>query len=151
RSGNPGNYTYTVRSPGLGGTYKYDDKPVISVSWGDAARFCNWLHNGQPTGAEDSTTTEDGAYTLNGDETAGVTRNSGAIWFIPNEDEWYKAAYHKNDGVTGNYWDYPTRTDTRPNNNPPSGDTGNSANCNNENSSFALTDAGAYKLSGSAY
>jgi hypothetical protein len=26
------------------------DRPVNYVSWGAAARFANWLHNGQPTG-----------------------------------------------------------------------------------------------------
>jgi hypothetical protein len=26
------------------------DRPVNYVSWGDAARFASWLHNGQPTG-----------------------------------------------------------------------------------------------------
>ena len=31
-----------------------------------------------------------------------------AKYWIPTENEWYKAAYHKNDGVTGNYFDYPT-------------------------------------------
>ena len=30
------------------------------VSWGDAARFCNWLQNGQKPGIEDAGTTEDG-------------------------------------------------------------------------------------------
>ena len=35
-------------------------------------------------------------------------------WVIPTEDEWYKAAYHKNDGDTGNYFDYPTSSDTVP-------------------------------------
>jgi formylglycine-generating enzyme required for sulfatase activity len=37
------------------------DRPVNYVSWGDAARFANWLHNGQPSGAQDLTTTEEGA------------------------------------------------------------------------------------------
>jgi len=50
---------------GLAGSYTYGvadnraDRPVNYISWGDAARFCNWLHNGQPTGAQDLTTTED--------------------------------------------------------------------------------------------
>ena len=36
--------------------------PVFDVSWGDAARFCNWLQNGQPaTGSEGTATTEAGA------------------------------------------------------------------------------------------
>ena len=43
-----------------------------------------------------------------------ITRNPGAKWFLPSENEWYKAAYHKNDGVTGNYWNYPTSTDVLP-------------------------------------
>ena len=33
---------------------------------------------------------------------------------IPSEDEWHKAAYHKNDGVTGNYFGYPTSSDAAP-------------------------------------
>jgi len=123
RTGEPGNYSYGV---GTGWT----NHPVNYVSWGDAARFANWLHNGQPTGAQGLSTTEDGSYYLDGatSESAvmDVTRKTTATWVIPTEDEWYKAAYHKNDGVTGNYWDYPTRTDSTPDNGP--GDTGNSAN-----------------------
>src|SRR5258705_11670033 len=30
--------------------------PVTYVSWGDAARFANWLNSGQPTGAQANTT-----------------------------------------------------------------------------------------------
>lgn len=41
-------------------------------------------------------------------------RRPEATWVIPSEDEWYKAAYHKNDGATGNYWDYPTSSDSVP-------------------------------------
>ena len=33
---------------------------------------------------------------------------------MTSEDEWYKAAYYKNDGNAGNYWDYPTSSDTAP-------------------------------------
>ncbi len=40
---------------GDSGSYSYDVTgssilPVAWVSWGDAARFCNWLSNGQPSG-----------------------------------------------------------------------------------------------------
>ncbi len=117
RSSSSGSYTYSV----IGSA----DKPVTYVSWGDAARFANWLHNGQPTGLQDASTTEDGAYPLNGAITYtalnAVTRNAGAIWFLTSEDEWYKAAYHKNDGVTGNYWDYATSTDVTPYSDQPPG------------------------------
>ena len=96
----------------------YVNRPVNFVSWGDAARFSNWLHNNQPTGAQDLSTTEDGAYFLNGETSdpglMAITRKVGAKWAIPSENEWYKAAYHKNDGNTGNYFDYPTSSDSAP-------------------------------------
>lgn len=66
RIGTSPNYLYSVKSPALGGAYDYANKPVVYVSPGDAMRFCNWLHNGQPHGAQLATTTEDGAYALNG-------------------------------------------------------------------------------------
>jgi formylglycine-generating enzyme len=125
RSGAVGAYAYTVSSD-------WANRPVNWVSWGDAARFVNWLHNGQPVGNQGPLTTEDGSYYLNGAITdaalTAVTRKTAATWVIPTEDEWYKAAYHKNDGATGNYWDYPTRTNSTPNNGNPAGDTGNTAN-----------------------
>lgn len=63
------------------------NRPVNFVSWYDAARFTNWMHNGQ--GAGD---TETGAYNLSGN-TGIVSKNVGATVYIPSEDEWYKAAY----------------------------------------------------------
>ncbi len=57
-------------------------KPVVFVSFWDAARFTNWLHNGQPTGAQNNSTTEDGAYTLAGvtnPDNSSVTRNVGTV------------------------------------------------------------------------
>ena len=171
RSGSSGSYTYSV----IGSA----NKPVVYVGWGDAARFANWLHNGQPTGVQDASTTEDGAYTLNGANSNAalntVSRTLSATWFIPSENEWYKAAYHKNDGATGNYWDYPTSTDSTPYSDQPPGSgaptqsntvnfykddsiangyddgyavTGSTSNSSSQN---YLTDAGAYSLSASPY
>lgn len=125
RSGSSGSYSYSVATD-------WANRPVSFISWGDAARFCNWLHNGKPTGAQDLTTTEDGSYKLNNatSEAAlmAVSRKKDATWVIPSEDEWYKAAYHKNDGVTGNYFDYPTGSDSTPSNNLINPDPGNNAN-----------------------
>jgi len=109
RSGSSGSYTYSIAAD-------WADRPANYVSWGDAARFANWLTNGMPTGAQDLTTTEDGSYFLDGATTAA--RNAPVLgeryYYIPSEDEWYKAAFHKNDGVTGNYFDYPTSSNTTP-------------------------------------
>jgi formylglycine-generating enzyme len=113
-----------VGSGTAGDPYRYrvaDDwanRPVNYVSWGDAARFANWLHHGQPIGTQNLSTTEDGAYYLNGRtqnrDLLYIPREADWQWALPTEDEWYKAAYHKNDGATGNYFDYPTGSDTAP-------------------------------------
>lgn len=124
RIGSPGSYTYGV-------ALDWANRPVNFVSWGDAARFANWLHNGQPTGAQDLTTTEDGSYFLNGmtrdDLLEDVVRKPDATWVIPTENEWYKAAYHKNDGVTGNYWNFPTSANNGVSNDLIDPDPGNNA------------------------
>jgi formylglycine-generating enzyme len=105
RTGTAGNYSYRV-------TTDWANRPVNYVSWGDAARFSNWLSNGQPTGNQNSSTTENGSYNINGatsDHALSILqRQNQNGYFIPSEDEWYKAAFHKNDGVTGNYWGYTT-------------------------------------------
>ncbi len=158
RSGSPDSYTYAVKADAVGAgpggaDYTYGNKPVVYVSWYDSVRFTNWLHNGQGTGD-----TETGAYTLLGGTATpsnglSITRNSGAQYWLPSEDEWYKAAYY--DASTGSYFDFATGTDTDPNNNLPSADTGNSANHYDggytHNSSYPLTDVGAYGLSESPY
>jgi len=88
------------------------DKPVNYVSWFDAARVSNWLMNG----ATSSSSTETGAYTLAGGQTTGIAPavNNGATFYIPTEDQWYKAAYYMGGGTNAGYWDYATRSDTAP-------------------------------------
>jgi len=113
RSGSAPNFTYTVIGSG--------NRPVTYVSWFDAARFCNWLHNGRPTGLQTAATTENGAYPLAGLTSDGLTisRNLGANYWIPSQDEWYKAAYHQPSGESGdsdNYWLYPTKSNAVPGN-----------------------------------
>ena len=38
-------------------------------------------------------------------------KNAGTKFFLPSEDEWYKAAYYDPDRPGASYWDYPTRHD----------------------------------------
>jgi formylglycine-generating enzyme required for sulfatase activity len=154
RGGSPGSYTYSVAPD-------WADRPVNYVSWADAARFANWLHNGQPTGAQDLTTTEDGSYFLNGvsefNDTAleDVLREPDATWVIPAEDEWYKAAYHKNDGATGNYWNVPTGADGGLSNQLVDPDPGNHATYSNQGytigAPYYRTEVGAHENSASPY
>jgi sulfatase modifying factor 1 len=104
RSGASGSFTYSVES-------NKGDKPVNFVSWFDAARVANWLQNGQGSGS-----TETGAYTLVGGQTSGTApaANPGASYFLPTEDQWYKAAYYKGGSTNAGYWDYATQSDTAP-------------------------------------
>lgn len=110
---------------GVSGAYTYgtvsgrESNPVNFVSFWDAARFANWLHNGQPSGPQSNSTTEDGAYTLTAGGIAAntVTRNAGWQWAVASADEWYKAAYHQPAGLGGDgddYWLYPTSSNTAP-------------------------------------
>ncbi|MFQ5463260.1 MAG: SUMF1/EgtB/PvdO family nonheme iron enzyme [Phycisphaerae bacterium] len=108
RTGAPGSFTYFTKE-------NFADKPVNWVSWLDAARFCNWLHNGQPIGLQGPATTESGAYDMS-QPNDQITRLPGATWFLPTHDQWYKAAYYDVAHPSGSpdYWLYPTRSDSTP-------------------------------------
>ena len=105
RSGSSGSYSYSAKTD-------MGDKPVNFVSWFDAARVSNWLMNG----ATSSSSTETGAYTLVSGQTSGTAPavNSGATFYVPTEDQWYKAAYYKGGGTSAGYWNYATQSDSDP-------------------------------------
>jgi formylglycine-generating enzyme required for sulfatase activity len=136
------------------------NKPITYVSWFDAARFCNWLQNGQQTGAGAATTAETGAYTLNGATSGIITKNVGATVWIPLENEWYKAAYYdpNKGGVgVGGYWALATQSDTIATNDIGVAGAANYMDGNGYatytgGASWGITDVGAYGLnSDSAY
>lgn len=90
------------------------------MSWEYAARYCNWLHNGQvneawafESGAYDTST-----FTFNPDGTPNhqIERSPGARYWIPSLDEWTKAAHYDPDrygpGQEG-YWLYPNGSNER--------------------------------------
>jgi formylglycine-generating enzyme required for sulfatase activity len=157
----------------------HGNNPVNFVSWIDAIRYINWVHNGQ--GSMGAAITETGAYTLLGGTPVpsnffSVARNPGARAFLPTENEWYKAAYYKGAGLNSGYWNYPTKSDSQPYSvNAPGLNTPNQSNTANffkddgsiltsYNSGYAvtgrttgdsnqnyLTDVGAYNLSVGPY
>jgi formylglycine-generating enzyme required for sulfatase activity len=139
RSGISGAFTYSV----IAGRA---NMPVNFVSFYDALRFANWMHNGQGSGS-----TETGAYTLLGDTPTPsngttVARNAGASIFLPSEDEWYKAAYSS--ALTTSYFDYAAGSNTQTVCATPTG-TANRANCNNAASGPTIV--GSYPGSASPY
>ena len=167
RAGNDGSYIYSVINNGGDSS----NRPIYGVSWFNAARFANWMANGQPTGAQSIRTTENGAYNVNG-ATSGNAMAKNAInpntfaaptFYIPTENEWYKAAYyspeHGGIGSPG-YFLYATQSDAVPGN--VIGGAANQANyyngvlsvtqsANQELSQNYLTDVGAFSGSGSFY
>jgi hypothetical protein len=104
----------------LGGGAWSATQPVANISWYQAAAFVNYLN---------TSTGRPAAYQLNGTNTAltlwssgqawqaggeNLYRNKDAYYFLPNENEWYKAAYHQNTGVNADYWDYATGSNSKP-------------------------------------
>ena len=151
QNGSSGSYTYSV----IGSA----DRPITYVSWFDAARFANWMTNGQGSGG-----TETGAYTLGG-ATSGnaVAANPGAAFRLPTNDEWYKAAYYDPtlSSGAGGYYAYATQSNLDPGNSvydpAPQANyvvggmysvTQSSSYDSNQN---YLTDVGAFSGSGSFY
>lgn len=114
--------------------------PIAYVSWFSAARFANWMHNGATNGAD----TENGAYTLGGqtNNATGIVRNAGARWWIPSEDEWFKAAYYKGGGVAAGYHRFPTRSDSDPRNNDPTAT--NQANSRRFGQTYCVTQTNTF-------
>ena len=155
-----------IQRTGVAGAYEYTvsenraDRPVNFVSWGDAARFVNWLANGQPTGTQNLTTTENGSYLLKGAKTAAalsaVTRKNDARYAIPTEDEWYKAAYYDPDKPGGaGYWNYATGSNVAPSNKLTNPDAGNNANYRQRTYTlgrpYLYTEVGEFENSASPY
>ncbi|MEZ6117758.1 MAG: SUMF1/EgtB/PvdO family nonheme iron enzyme [Pirellulaceae bacterium] len=126
RSGSSGSFTYAVNAG-------FETNPVNYVSFFDSMRFVNWLENGQGTGG-----TEGGVYNIG----TGVNepRAAGATFFLPSENEWYKAAYH-DPTASGEYWDYPTQSNTAP----------TAASANVDNVVGDTTDVGTYTSATSFY
>jgi len=155
---NPGHCK--IEQFGVSGSFTYvANKPDVPVNWvdlGDAIRFVNWLHNGQPTGAQDLTTTEDGTYFLNGGTTAAAMQGAiiagrapDALFHLPSESEWIKAARY--DRGTATYFDYATSSNIMPTAEAPPGGS-NSANYNKvAGVNGSLYDVGAYVASVSPY
>ncbi|MHC4976488.1 MAG: hypothetical protein ACYTF7_07760, partial [Planctomycetota bacterium] len=96
------------------------------MSWRMAARYCNWLHNNK---AHEAWAFESGVYdtstfTAYVDPDTGKivindqpTRSDGARFWIPNLDEWTKAAHydpHKHGENQPGYWLFPTSSDEPP-------------------------------------
>jgi len=107
-----------------------------------ALKLCNWLHNkvddpdstNTDTGAYDLTSLPINNDTIgydsiskicifdapaygsymddNSQRVSHITRSPGARYFIPNNNEWFKAAFYKGSGINAGYWNFANSTDS---------------------------------------
>lgn len=93
------------------------NKPATGMSWVEAARLVNWLNTS--TGHQPAY-----SFDINGNfqlwssaeawQSGGenLYRHKDAYFVLPNDHEWYKAAFY--DASAGVYYDYSTGSDTPP-------------------------------------
>lgn len=124
------------------------NRAICNISWFSAARFANWINNG----ATELADTESGAYSLQNATSGVFMKEKTATWWIPSEDEWYKAAYYDPAKSTaGGYHTYPFRSDAEPKKEVPPGGV-NSANYDGiMPDKRKITPVGAYTQSKSYY
>jgi formylglycine-generating enzyme required for sulfatase activity len=103
---------------------------AADISWFEAAAYVNWLNTSKGYAPAYNLTWTNGAWSMalwptspdtNGNVawTNGGTnlyRNASCTYFLPSENEWYKAAYYDptKNGGSGGYWLYPTGSDSPP-------------------------------------
>ena len=106
-----------------------DKKPMYNLNILQMMQYCNWLHNGMIQSA-----VSDSTYDAN--HNIGIYNVAPAIrptkltslsnniiierpevvngYYIPTEDQWYKAAYYKRGSTNAGYWKYATQSDDPP-------------------------------------
>jgi formylglycine-generating enzyme required for sulfatase activity len=127
-SGSPTDSSFSSFGINLLGGFDIDpryDNSAVTISWRNAARYANWLHNGAPTDEASLTwdTFHTGAYTFTDESfTSGVrgtpiTRNADARFWLPSLDELLKATYYNPDRYgeeEEGYWLYPHSSNDEP-------------------------------------
>jgi hypothetical protein len=95
------------------------DQPAANMSWYESAAFVNWLNTSTGNQAAYKLSYTSGAWSMSlwesfdpGYNGFNQYRNANAKYFLPSENEFYKAAYGKSDG--SGYYLYPTASDTAP-------------------------------------
>ena len=156
-----------TRTTNVDNTYSYTvnagcaNRPIGYLTWAMAARYCNYMTTGN---------TETGVYMFQSDGTYGgcfftydppttthglnraIISGNGPAYWIPNLNEYYKAAYY--DPNTQAYYNYPTSTDNVPNAGDFDGT--NSGNWREGNVAvigdpFLFTEAGTFENTKSPY
>ena len=104
----------------LGGGAWVGSQPAANVTWYQAAAFVNYLNTS--TGHAKAYNLDAGATALTlwtpsdaGYDASNLYRNSNAYYFLPSENEYYKAAYYDPNKAGGaGYWLYATGSNAIP-------------------------------------
>jgi sulfatase modifying factor 1 len=96
------------------------DLSAASISWYEAAAFVNWLNTSAGKQAAYNLSWDGATWNMSLWDTAdawqlggeNLYRHKDAFYFLPSENEWYKAAYYN--GIASNYFLYPTGSDDAP-------------------------------------
>jgi len=96
------------------------NQPAAFLSWFQAAAFVNWLNSSSGFQAAYNLNWSGSTYSMslwNASEAwqrggQNLFRHKDAHYFLPNENEWYKAAFFN--PAQGNYSLYPTKSDFMP-------------------------------------
>jgi sulfatase modifying factor 1 len=100
-----------------------ENTPTNNVSWYEAAVFVNWLNTSKGYQPAYNLTFSNGAWSMqlwsNEDSwsNGGLNRyrHKNAHYFLPSDNEWYKAAYYDpNKTDAAGYWMYSTGSDMPP-------------------------------------
>ena len=105
----------------LGGGAWVGSQPAANVSWFQAAAFVNYLNTSTGHVAAYQLDAESTTLTLWSSTQAwqaggeNLYRNKDAYYFLPSDNEYYKAAYYDPNKAGGaGYWLYATGSDTKP-------------------------------------
>jgi formylglycine-generating enzyme required for sulfatase activity len=148
----------------------WENRPVTYLNWYRLARLANWLDFGRPDTGDSRLGTTEATTSIGAYDTRAFPapdsdvveparlpsrRNPGARYWIPNQDEWFKAAYYDPTRPGSRpYWNYPVRADVAPNNLAPPGDA-HSVNYLADNfcvgMPFVVTEVGAFPAAASYF
>lgn len=98
------------------------NRPAGEMNWYEAAAFVNWLNTSSGYQQAYDLSWNGSAWSMslwtgtNAWTTGGTNsfRNKNAVYFLPSENEWFKAAYYNPSGT--NYYSWPTSSNSTPTN-----------------------------------
>jgi formylglycine-generating enzyme required for sulfatase activity len=103
--------TVMAADPNVGNAYYWSgSQPAAGMTWNQAAEFCNWLTTGNALNGYYSISS--GVATPNALSHDAYAAIYGTTYFLPTENEWYKAAFYSGSGST--YYNYATGSNSVP-------------------------------------